>query len=91
MNYNFLFLFGLIISFIWFDCYYCELFEVIDDDYIDLIKSIYAFGLNWFNFILGGFNISGYKIYSYDGDNDLSNFNINWNKVFKYVMVFVNW
>lgn len=90
-NYNLPFSLGLTTSLTRSDRHYRELSEAIDDDYTDPTKSTYALGLNWSNSILGGFNISGYKTYSYDGDNDSSNLNINWNKAFKHATVSVNW
>ncbi|WP_174244188.1 fimbria/pilus outer membrane usher protein, partial [Escherichia coli] len=86
-NYNLPFSLGLTTSLTRSDRHYRELSEAIDDDYTDPTKSTYALGLNWSNFILGGFNISGYKTYSYDGDNDSSNLNINWNKALKHATV----
>ncbi|MCV4784759.1 fimbria/pilus outer membrane usher protein, partial [Escherichia coli] len=80
---------GLTTSLTRSDRHYRELSEAIDDDYTDPTKSTYALGLNWSNSILGGFNTSGYKTYSYDGDNDSSNLNINWNKAFKHATVSV--
>ncbi|ENO0517333.1 fimbrial biogenesis usher protein [Escherichia albertii] len=90
-TYNLPFSLGLTTSIAYSDRNYRELPEAIDDDYTDPTKSIYALSLNWSNELLGGFNISGYKTISYDGDNDATNLNVNWNKAFKHATVSVNW